>query len=724
MMKRLFTLCLIGGSMVSLLSGQILTSPFWRPASESDITNQSSRQIVPSSYQVWSLDEMGMTGHLAQTPVERNVTGATQAVALPDPNGNLQRFALVKVPVMDPALAAKYPGNETYAGIGIDNPHLRVRMDMTRHGFHAWVMGGGLNYYIDPYSQAAEAEGMYLVYHTADQPEDPNAVLGCGAEDHRHDHDHDHDAERATFSYGEDLLTYRLAVTTAAPYTIFHGGTKADALSAVTTVVNRVNMMYESEFSIRMVLIAGTDTLFFTDLASNPFTQDPTALGSTLPVNQTLIDARIGSANYDVGHLFSRAVLQPGGGSYTAGIASLSSVCDNNRKARGASATPTPIGGGFEGIVMHEFGHQYGANHGFNSDNASCGPQRAGGWAFQPGGGTTIMCYPGVCGNHDVQGSRDFYFHTGSHEQIFNNTRSGIGSNCGVVTPTGNQPPTVDGGNHPDYIPVGTAFKLTGDGSDPDGDPITFVWEEIDLGPAGHPNFPVSTAPLFRTFNPTDSAKRVFPQWTAQFVGQQIIGEILPAYERPLNFRLTARDGKGGIGNAEINIDVTETAGPFQVTNPNLTNQHQWEGGSYQIVTWDVAGTDGGLFNVDKVNIRLDIDNDPNFPYLLAENTPNDGHEIVLVPDVATASGRVMVEAVDHIFFDISDQPIPLLLPAQPSFSMFFPVDNLELCLGDSVSFDVYTASQQGFQESIDFFAIGIPFGMQVSSEPATVGDT
>lgn len=626
---------------------QSFSSTMWTDVDEASIELVGEKLINPLIYRTLKLDIQNLNQILNTAPKEKIVPlkNSNTIINLPDPKGGFNSFYFVESPVMEEELAANFPEIRTYVGQGIDDPYAWVRFDFTPHGFHAMIRTINGSYFIDPHNQGDIEH--YISYYVKDFVRegdertcevftDPNildemAFLLDGGID---------------TPIGPQLRTYRLACATTGEYTQFHGGTVQLGLAAVVTAVNRVTGVYETELGIRMVLVANNNLIIYTDPNTDPYTNNS---GSTmLGQNQTNLDNVIGSANYDIGHVFST-----GGG----GVAGLGVVCRAGLKARGVTGLPQPIGDPFYiDYVAHEMGHQFAANHTFNSSVSGCVSQRNASTAYEPGSGSTIMAYAGICSPQNLQNFSDPYFHVASFDEIVAYTNFGSGSGCPVVTATGNNAPvvTVPAGGF--TIPINTPFALTGSAVDPDGHPLTYSWEQFDLGPAGHPNTPSGDAPIFRVFNPVTVPTRTFPRLQNLLNNTQTIGEILPSYTRNLKFRLVARDNRpagGGVDYAQVNFSVTATAGPFLVTYPN-TNV-SIPGFSNVTVTWDVANTNAAPVSTSQVNILLSVDGGQTYPYTLASNTPNDGSEMVMLPDHQTTQARVKVEAVGNVFFDISN---------------------------------------------------------------------
>lgn len=222
---------------------------------------------------------------------------------------------------------------------------------------------------------------------------------------------------------GSQLRTYRLALVTDPSYANYFGGS-ANVTAAKVALVNRLTQVYESETSIRLVLIAGNDALNLDTAAQMTGTNGPcggtacftaaqaASCGSgTLTRNRVVVGLLAGASNYDIGHI---AFGLNGGG-----IASLG-VVGGNSKAQGCTGIPTPVGDAFAvDYVAHEMGHQFAGNHTFNGVISNCsGGNRNAGTSVEPGSGSSIMAYAGICGTDDLQPHSDAYWSQRSFDEI------------------------------------------------------------------------------------------------------------------------------------------------------------------------------------------------------------------------------------------------------------------------------------------------------------------
>ncbi len=559
----------------------------------------------------------------------------TGTISLVDPDGNVERFAIYETAIMAPELAAQFPDIKTYAGQGIDDPTATVQLDFTPQGFHAQVLSADGRWYIDPYFHLND--DFYASYYSADLVTSPENGSSLETELIS-----DINRSQVAARSGTQLRTYRTAVAASGEYTAFHGGTVNAGQAAIVTAINRVSGIYETELSIRLQLIGNNSSLVYTNAVTDPYTNNNA--DTLLDENQLNIDTVIGNANYDIGHVFST-----GGG----GLASLGVVGMTGFKARGETGSSNPVGDAFfVDYVAHEIGHQFSANHTFNVNDSNRNETTA----YEPGSGSTIMAYAGLFGADDLQSNSDAYFHSASFDEIINFVDTVIPS-VGTRTSTGNNVPTVNAGS--DFtIPASTPFTLTAVGTDADGTgSLTYNWEERDLGAAQSLSDPDNGfSPLFRSFTPTSSPTRTFPQLTSLLSNTASLGEKLPTTTRELKFRATVRDnnvGGGGVNTDDMVVNVVNTGAAFAVTAPNTAVS--WSGGSSQTVTWNVAGTTGNGINVANVRILLSTDGGNTFGTTLLASTANDGSANIVVPNTGTTQARIKVEALGNIFFDVSN---------------------------------------------------------------------
>lgn len=787
--------------------------------------------VAPERFAAFTLDQAALADVLQDAPAERRRTATPGAgegltISIPAPDGGFERFAVVDSPIMAPALAAAHPEIKTYTGRGLDDPTASVRLDLSPLGFHASVRSGGGQWFVDPRYRDRDD---YVAYERDAVSEDPYAGFeetdpdraGAPAPDAAARDDRAGEANGGLVT----LRVFRLALVSDPTY---GANTPGTTTAAKVVLMNRVNQLYEQDFAFRMDLVAGNDALNLDTAAQATQAGGPcgaaacytaaqlsTCSAATLDRTNVVAGKLLGAGSYDVAHL----VLGVDGG----GIAGLR-VVGTSSKGRGCTGLPTPVGDYFAvDYVAHELGHQFGGDHSFNgttNSSSNCGPaNRASTQAprVEPGSGSSVMAYAGICGTDDLQEHSDPYFSQASITQIASYVTStettqapvqqaglnGFGSGASfAITYNGGTSSTItfstlnaatlksaiqaistwpagatvtvssvttagftvtfggtlaagtpaalgfanvsgfDGGvfgvtavagtthhggtpdatapvNHaPDValtgagsyaIPARTPFLLDATGSDAEGDPISYMWEQND--PGGTTAIPLTSntktnGPLFRMFGTaaryadpvndpyqtpspgenaataqtwrsfpdpqqvadgnTNAATGSCPTAGAAPVADAIVdcySEFLPTADwvgvdstRTMHFRVTARDdhpGIGGLGVADVALTVANGTGPFRVTS-QASSGAPVDGGSSLPVTWDVAGTTASPINTTNVKISLSLDGGLTFPRVLAASTPNDGSESVTLPQVTTTQARIRVEAVGNVFYDVS----------------------------------------------------------------------
>jgi subtilisin-like proprotein convertase family protein len=673
---------------------------YWKPWQENEDVVKGTRYIKPTTYQTAALDVAALRAVLQTAPLEFS-TEATEnkvIINLPSPDGSLAQFSIVESAVMHPDLQAKYPEIRCYSGYNIAQPHQTLKCDLTPKGFHAMVLGTEEGtWFIDPYS-FGDTE-YYTIYNKKDYQK--TSDFTCQVE---HDPLADIKLNASAESAGDCMFrTYRLALACTGEYAAFHGGTVAGALAAMNTSINRINGVYEKEIAVRLLLIANNNLLVYLDAASDPFanTNGNTMLGQ----NQTNTTTVIGAANYDFGHVFST-----GGG----GVASLGSVCSATNKARGVTGSGQPIGDAFDiDYVAHEMGHQLGGSHTFYN---SCGGNISMASAFEPGSGTTIMAYAGICAPN-VQNNSDAYFHARSLQQIGTFLSAG-GNACATKIAITNSKPTVEAGAN-FSIPGGTPFVLTAIGNDNDiADPLTYCWEQMnnDAGGAQPPAAANTAGPMFRSLSPVASPMRFFPPLANVIAGTTNTWQVLPTMNRTLDFRVTIRDNASPAGcTAEDNmvVNVVGTAGPFIVTAPNTAVV--WNVGEPQTVTWNIANTDIAPINASQVKISLSTDGGLTYPVVLADGVPNNGSALISVPNNPSTTCRVKVEGKGNIFYDISNTNFRIQIPPTPTFVLASVLAQTNACAGQNFTFNVTATGILGFSTPVQLSVTGLPPGVNAS---------
>ena len=806
--------------------------PLYRPLSNFKPSGDQVR-IAPEHYSAVRVDLGQARDELSEAP--RADARAGMVFSVPTPTGGTERFTVHRTRTMEAKLAAAHPELATYAGRSLEHPDTTIALDITQMGLHAAVRGpqGQRAWYVDP-AYDRPGTSAHLSYYGGAIPRAEEAFVEREAPEIRNvmgDR-----AQRALGGWVSQKV-YRLAFATDPTYAEYFGA--ANVLAEKLTLINRVNQIYNDDLAIRMVLIDETDDLNFDTVAEAtgangpcgshpcydpPASQTPGHLTEcdlgTLGRNRIVLGQLVGAANYDIGHI--------GLGVNGGGIAYLG-VAGWDYKGGGCTGLPEPEGDFFAlDYVAHELGHQFDGHHTF----FACGGIGNGRTGIEPGSGSTVMAYAGICGADDLQPHTDPYFSAATVDEVnayTNNptlpvvevqtvsltgfgptdtltleygdesesidyedydaatvkeavedliddevevtiaewgydpsfdppesdpvepdatgfqvifapqpypddpgieetedfdslTVSGVGV-TGFVGETAKGGTAANGGNEQvatgnraptahapanKTLPIRTPFTLRGSGKDPDGQPLTYLWEQTDWANSAIAltSNNKTRGPLFRMFgvaaHVTDGgtlqspspglnrangkASRTFPDMVQilsgntnakngrcpRFYGgandsvpQKLVNcysEYLPTRSylgtpgkpRAMHFRVSIRDrfeDGGGLGYDEMTLRISPNAGPFLVTSfakgGNVKRQ------TSKVIEWKVNGTKR---LAKSVRILLSTNGGKTWTRTLTRSTPNDGKAKVRIPKVKTKQARIMIAANSNYFFDVNDK--------------------------------------------------------------------
>ncbi|WP_170061721.1 reprolysin-like metallopeptidase [Nonlabens arenilitoris] len=692
---------------------------FWQPILQTPYENLESRNFVPENYLLYNLNLDGLKQSVAAAPMRFTSSHSSVIVSMPDANGDFRNFEIFETQMMEPQLSAKYQDIRTYIGLNVEDAAHVIRFSLTSHGFHNIEFAPGvLTVYIDPFTRDHE---VYIVYDRSSIPEikedfecftDEVALIGTDLKNIN------------TVSESADdsvLRTYRVAISCNAEYGNLFAGTGTDAQKRANIqarqviTMNRVNGVYERDLAVNMIFVANNDLLlYFGDTSLDPYTNDFNNR------TQDLIDGNlagqgfpgIGNANYDIGHNFNTS----GGGN--AGC--IGCVCVAGQKGSGMTGRANPTGDPFDiDYVAHEMGHQFGGYHSMASSSCRSG---SGQTEVEPGSGSTIMAYAGIC-NPNIQNNSDDYFHYVNIRDITANIKTGPSSSCPVITNVSFTAPIANAGI--DYvIPFSTAFVLTGTATNLGSETVVYNWEQNDPENPGSNNGPDPTriqGPMYRSLPSVMVPERYFPA-----LSDVVQGNLTPAYEvtpsvaRSMEFAFTVRKYDMNVGQNDsdlMNVTVDGTSGPFTVTTQD--SNISYNTGEAVVVGWDVAGTDQAPINTTSVDILLSVDGGLTFDTVMELSTPNDGTETVVMPVVVpTNQARIMVRANGNVYYAVNSSDFTV---TSDEFSLSTTDLNQNVCLPANAIYDFTYRTFNGFSTPTVLTLTGAPAGSNVVISPNVV---
>ena len=452
-----------------------------------------------------------------------------------------------------------------------------------------------------------------------------------------------------TAIYPKWVYTQHLLDLYNIPYNAPADTIRSLVMNSLINAVMRLNGVFERDVHSKFEIAANNHMVVRIDSLS-----DPLANSDTSDDNHWVdtLNYYVGAGNYNFRQLWG--VGRPGGITY-ATIPCYGSLIAQARHPGSERYVML--------LVAHENGHKMGAYYHLYSSTGCYDPALTS-YPIEVGSGTTIMSYPGLC-NPWISKRVIPRFNAYSIQQMLTTITS---STCQQIIPYSNNPPTVNAG--PDKtIPKLTPFVLTASASDPDGDHLTYAWDEID--PADYstsidystkPQPTWTKGPLFRNYFQRDTNVRYFPIIDSIVVGNIYTEwEVLPSVSRDLKFVVTVRDNHypaGQVAMDTVVLHVDSTSGPFRITSQQTAEN--WQPGDVVTVQWDVAGTDQPPVNCQYVDIIASYDAGRHFSDTIAAMVPNSGSYTFTVPNVHSPSAKIMVKAHDNYFLSVTPAQITI----------------------------------------------------------------
>ncbi len=604
---------------------------------------QLFRGKLPRVYKFYGLDRQFLEDQLKNLPDYRSNSSSGIFLEIPyNIQGKTDIFEMYAYPVMDKALQSKYKEIQTFLG---KSKNGRTLYAVKTPDMVSMVIlnPASSTFQIQPYN-----ENTWIAFSTEDDWFEGNHF--CDFEEVRQEEAR-REISSSTLPQSDGLLReYRMAVAATAYYSLYHlsrhgipdsapdATKKSVVLSEIVRGIVRLNSVFERDLSVHFNLVANNDTLIFLDTLTDPQRHHNNRPGQ-------VIDSLIGSANYDLGQTWDTIRRGYGGISLRPVCSPGLAVCTADAVERDRFLIK---------VVSHETGHNFGALHTFSYD---CG------WysnKVEAGAGATIMSYVGGCRYiPDANFKKNAYdrFNFKSIKEMYNASFGGY-SDCSTRTPVSHSTPSISSLSDK-YIPKLTPFRLPAFGLDPDGDILTYTWDEEDSAPAYLDSISSTNTegPLFRTYGATRSHYRYFPNIDSLVLAGKTSThwEKLPAVARDIHFNVTVRDnhpGQGQFANEEVTLHVDTTAGPFRITN--ILTDETWNPGDTKTITWDVANTDNARINCQYVDIYFSADGGYHLTNFLADHVPNTGSYTITVPNISTPRGKIFILAENNYFLAVS----------------------------------------------------------------------